>query len=174
MTARPGPGSGGVTVGAVQPGDRAAVLALAGLRRDWARERGQDTTAPAAFVAAFVAWTERTAGAHTAFLARRADVPVGMGWLAVVERVPDVDRPVRRSGLVQSVFVLPAQRDRGLGEVLVTALLDHARRQDLDYVEVHPSERSFPFYRRLGFENGGGTLRLRLSGAAAPATGRAT
>lgn len=155
----------------VDPSDTDAVAALAGLRWAWAGERGPRETLYADFAPAFAAWFGRAAGSHTAVLARRGTAPLGMGWLAAVERVPDVDRPVRRSGLVQTVYVGPAHRCAGVGQVIIQVVLDQARRLELEYVEVHPSARSFPFYRRLGFEGRGATLRLRLTGAAARADG---
>jgi hypothetical protein len=41
-------------------------------------------------------------------------------------------------------------------------VLAYARDLFLDYVAVHPSERSFPLYRRLGFTDTDGVLELRL------------
>ena len=130
--------------------------ALAGLRWAWAVEKdavppGSGPAPSAEFVAAFGTWVARNAVQHQAFLAVEGERPVGMAWLAVLERVPDVLRPVRRSGLVQSVFVLPEHRDAGVGRQLMTALLDEARARSLDYLLVSPSRRSVPFYRRLGF-----------------------
>jgi GNAT superfamily N-acetyltransferase len=139
------------------------VRALAALRWSWARERGSAPTDEGfdAFAASFGRWLRGAAGHHPV-LGLCGEDAIGMGWLAVVERVPDVDRPVRQAGLVQSTVVLPEHRARGIGARIVAEIVDHARELDLDYLEVHPSERSYPFYRRLGFGGDGPTLRLPL------------
>lgn len=88
--------------------------------------------------------------------------PVGMAWLAIVERVPGPARWRRLSGYVQSTYVSPRHRGRGLGSALIDAVIDEAVRRELDYLAVHPSERSFPLYRRLGFSGAGDVLELDL------------
>ena len=42
-------------------------------------------------------------------------------------------------------------------------LIDGARREGVDYLFVHPSPRSFPFYRRLGVTGDGSLLFLDLA-----------
>jgi len=149
-----------VAVRTAIPGrDTAALVAL---RWAWAVEKAE---APAGdpdlvFVERFAAWWAAQARTHVAFLALDGEVPVGMAWLAIVERVPDVARPVRRSGLVQSVFVVPGRRAAGVGERLMVALVDRAREESLDYLLVHPTARSVRFYERLGFA---GSDRLTLA-----------
>jgi GNAT superfamily N-acetyltransferase len=58
--------------------------------------------------------------------------------------------------------VAPARRGDGIGESLVNAAVDEARRGGLDYVSVHPSERSVPLYRRVGFRGNARTLEIDL------------
>jgi hypothetical protein len=41
-------------------------------------------------------------------------------------------------------------------------MVSEARAMNLDYLSVHPSERSFAFYRRLGFDAGDRALELRF------------
>lgn len=144
----------GVVVRRAVPG--ADTAALAALRWAWAVEKdavpaGAGADPSPEFLASFGSWIAQNARSHTGFLALAGERPVGMAWLAVIERVPDVLRPVRRSGFVQSVFVLPAERDAGIGALLMAALLDEARARGLDYLLVTPSPRSVPFYRREGF-----------------------
>ncbi len=88
---------------------------------------------------------------------RGREEPVGMAWMALVDRVPGPERFTRRSGLVQSLYVVPAHRAREIGARLVQRLLDHALGLGLDYMAVHPSDVAFSLYRRLGFS---GTERV--------------
>lgn len=97
-------------------------------------------------------WWAEHEGSHIPFVARTSgsDV-VGMAWLAVVPRVPRPGRLARLSADVQSVFVLPDQRGRGIGAALVRAARDHALRLGAEHVTVHSSEGAVPLYERLGF-----------------------
>ena len=63
---------------------------------------------------------------------------------------------------MQSVFVLEAFRNRGLGQAMVEAVIAEARTRGLGYLIVHPSERAFPLYQRLGFAETNQMLHLDL------------
>lgn len=142
---------------------------LAHLRWVWrAVERSEIGMAKPDFSAEFGRWFVDHLGSHVAFLARAGALAVGMAWLAVIERVPGPAIWTRRAGHLQSVYVLPDYRDRGIGAALVTEALQEAAKHGLDYVIVHPSERSFPLYRRLGFRETGGELEADLRTARSP------
>jgi GNAT superfamily N-acetyltransferase len=118
---------------------------------------------PAAdFVEAFAGWVRDHPESHVGFLATAGGEPVGMAFLAVIERIPGPGRWERRAGALQSVYVQPEERGAGVGTRLCEAALEEAVRRGLDYVTVHPSERSFPLYRRLGFTGSGSLLELDL------------
>jgi GNAT superfamily N-acetyltransferase len=132
------------------------------------------------FAAALREWAEKNLESHPAFIARRGDRVLGMGWLAPIERVPTPTHLVRRHGQVQSLYVVPEARDCGVGAALLRTLIDESRRMGCDCLLVHPSERSFRFYRRHGFSGSGDFLSLRLTddaatiGTAEPPTGALT
>lgn len=99
---------------------------------------------------------------HFGYLGRLDDRPIGCAWLCIVDRVPGPGRFERRGGMLQSVYVEPASRYGGMGSELVSVLLEDARVMGLDYVIVHPSTKSFDFYRRLGFASADRALELRF------------
>jgi GNAT superfamily N-acetyltransferase len=137
--------------------------ALARLRWRWRTEEGGETAVDVAqFVEAFSAWWLARVETHHAFVAEVAEGPIGMAWLAVIDRVPGPGRWLRRSGNVQSVYVQPESRDTGVGTELVSEVVAHARALGLDYLSVHPSSRSFDLYRRAGFAGSGKVLELDL------------
>jgi GNAT superfamily N-acetyltransferase len=138
--------------------------ALARLRWVWrVDERAEQGSSLAEFTARFVSWMADHEPTHHAYLAEDGADPVGMAWLAVVTRVPGPEIWRRLAGAVQSVYVLPHWRNAGIGELLVQAAIEQARELSLDYLMVHPSDRSFSFYRRMGFAEAAGELELSLS-----------
>ncbi|MFC0681480.1 GNAT family N-acetyltransferase [Lysobacter korlensis] len=76
---------------------------------------------------------------------------IGMAWLAIYERVPNPDDRRRRTGDVQSVFVLPRFRGRGVGRRLMSELCAAADDLGIPTVTVRSSASAMPFYERLGF-----------------------
>jgi GNAT superfamily N-acetyltransferase len=148
-----------VSVRAAGLGDAGA---LAGLRHRWRvleqHEQGLD---PAAFEEALAGWMAEHAASHFPFLAEADGLPVGMAWLAVVDRIPGPEFFVRQAGWVQSVYVVPEQRDVGAGSLLLQLLIERAEELGLRYLIVHPTERSYPFYERLGFRGTDRLLELR-------------
>lgn len=76
---------------------------------------------------------------------------VGMAWLAVFERVPNPGDTVRRSGDVQSVFVVPEHQGRGVGRRLVESLCAAADDLGVRKLTVDSRDSVMPFYERLGF-----------------------
>jgi GNAT superfamily N-acetyltransferase len=133
------------------------------LRWIWrAVERGEQGN-PDRFRDDFADWMAERQRTHLPFLVEVEGHAVGMAWLAVIERVPGPEKWTRLSGFLQSVYVTPERRDDGLGSLLVEALIDGATGEGLEYLSVHPSPRSFPFYRRLGFTGEGSLLFLPLT-----------
>ena len=137
--------------------------ALASLRYQWrALERGERGLDEASFEKALVGWMAEHRSSHVPFLASREGTPIGMAWLAVVERIPGPEFFARRSAYIQSTYVVAEERSAGVGSELVRRALEHARELRLDYVAVHPSERAFSLYKRVGFSKIGNVMELRL------------
>ena len=139
------------------------VSLLSHLRSQWrSGERGERGLDEDAFERALAEWMVAHGSSHLPFLALRGDAPVAMTWLAIVDRIPGPELFVRRSAYVQSAYVVASERSRGVGTALMRVAIDHARHLGVDYVAVHPSARSFSFYRRLGFAETDGVLELRF------------
>jgi GNAT superfamily N-acetyltransferase len=130
----------------------ADVAALAQLRWIWRTdERGEHGLSQVEFESALGLWWSSHQESHAAYIAERGGDAVGMAWLAVFDRIPQPRDVGRRAGNVQSVFVLEAFRNQGIGEALVEAVIAHARARGVGYLIVHPSQRAYPLYERLGF-----------------------
>jgi GNAT superfamily N-acetyltransferase len=71
----------------------------------------------------------------------------------------------RYRAYVYDVIVAPDWQGRGLGRVLMDALLAHPRLAAVEMIELSCQREMVPFYRRWGFTDElGGSLRMRRSG----------
>ena len=114
-----------------------------------AEEQGAD--APS-FAPDLLRWMDAHRDSHVPFLALLpSGAAVGMAWLALTARVPRPGRPHRLCGDVQSVYVVPEQRDAGVGAALLRTVLQHAADLGMEHVTVHSSERAVSVYERAGF-----------------------
>jgi GNAT superfamily N-acetyltransferase len=105
-----------------------------------------------AFAVDLAGWCAGHSDSHFAFVAQDADCEiVGMAWLALLPRVPRPGTTTRLSADLQSVFVVPDHRGKGIGSALVEATADHAARLGAGRVTVSSSRRAVPVYERLGF-----------------------
>lgn len=136
---------------------------LARLRWIWRAVERNEVGDPDRFRVEFATWISEHERTHVPYLVEVGGSAVGMAWLAIIERIPGPEVWKRLSGHIQSVYVTTEHRDRGLGSLLIGELIEGARREGVDYLFVHPSPRSFPFYRRLGFTGEGSLLFLDLA-----------
>lgn len=136
---------------------------LGELRWTWrVDELGESGGTREQFMASFARWLDAHRTSHHGYLALENGKPVGVAWLAISDRVPSPARPERSSGHVQSVFVRATHRNRGVGSLMVKELIADANALGLDYLILHPTLRSVPMYRRLGFAESDGLLELRF------------
>ncbi|MFG2966305.1 MULTISPECIES: GNAT family N-acetyltransferase [unclassified Streptomyces] len=137
---------------------------VAELRWQWVLEN-QDApvTGRAEFVRHFVTWARENTSSHRCMVVVRDEVIVGMAWLAVLARVPSPHHLRRASGDLQCVYVVPGERDGGLGGRLIDAVLDRARELGLERVTVHSSPRAISAYSRHGFESSPRLLHARVA-----------
>jgi GNAT superfamily N-acetyltransferase len=146
----------------VRKGTAADAPALARLRWRWRTEELAETsTAREAFLEYFTGWVVDHLGTHVPFLVEVNGRLAGMAWLMLADRVPSPRRMDRRTGDVQSVYVVPELRDSGVGGALMAAVLKDARDRELEHVTVHSSHRAVRFYQRAGFMDGRNWLELR-------------
>jgi len=134
-----------------------------------ARLRAEGTGGSAAdpltdsFVVSFPDWMRDHRDSHVPFLAEDGREAVGMAWLMLAERVPGPGEAVRRCGDVQTVYVVPRLRGRGIGTALLAAVRAEARERGLEHVTVHANARAEPLYRRSGFTPGEHWLAWHLA-----------
>lgn len=126
--------------------------ALAMLRWRWAvPDRSPSEDEAREFAGALRRWMEQRGEQSVCQVAVLEGELVGMAWLAVFERAPNPGDVVRRSGDVQSVFVLPEHQGTGIGRRLMVAVCAAADRLGVRKVTLDAREAAVPFYERLGF-----------------------
>lgn len=129
--------------------------ALARLRWRWrTEERDEDGADRASFLEFFTAWVIDHLPTHLPFVVEVDGRMSGMAWLMLAPRVPSPALPDRRTGDVQSVYVIPELRNSGVGTALLDTVLREARDRELEHVTVHSSDLAVPFYLRSGFSDG--------------------
>lgn len=132
------------------------LTSCAELRWQWhaANEFNKSSLAVGAdeFKRSFLTWARANTDTFRCVVAARGGAILGMAWLAVVPRVPGPASPSRVCGDIQSVYVVPEERDTGVGGRLLDALLGLSRELRLEHVTVHANERSRALYERRGFE----------------------
>lgn len=144
--------------------------AVAVLRWQWVRATGgaSPVTTRDTFVRRFLAWSRENASSHHCLVVVRGDGVIGMAWPALTRRVPSPRVLERASGDVQCVYVVPHERNGGLGGRLIDAVPELAREQGLERVTVHSSVRAVRAYARHGF----GTSPLLLQAEVPPSADR--
>jgi GNAT superfamily N-acetyltransferase len=161
----------GDPVATIRRADLDDIPALARLRWEWRTvERGEYRLSRSDFEAAFLQWWSAHQHAHVAYIAEQDGAAIGMAWLAIFDRIPQPRELTRLAGNVQSVFVLEGARNHGIGAALIDAVIAEARVRGLGYLIVHPSERAYPLYERLGFAQTDTLLHLALDKSATATT----
>jgi len=135
---------------------------LALLRSAWTAEVHGEVE-DAGFAPRFTSWMDAERERRTFWVAHRAERPVGMVNLLVVDRMPRPHLPAGRWGYLGSLFVVPDHRRSGVGTLLVTAVLAEAGGRGLERVITHPNVRSLPFWRRSSFEKASDLLVVQLA-----------
>ncbi|PZF59783.1 GNAT family N-acetyltransferase [Curtobacterium sp. MCSS17_008] len=147
-----------VVIRASRPEDMAAV---ADLRWRWSvDEDGADpAVTPERHREAMAAFAREHPDSHRCVVAERDGVVLGMAWLAMNPRPPAPHRPHGRfAAELQTVYVDPALRGRGVAGRLVARLVELADELGAERIVVHSSIVGETLYRRLGF----GDARLLL------------
>jgi GNAT superfamily N-acetyltransferase len=98
-----------------------------------------------------------------AWVARDPMRPVGAMWLHTVERIPYPGKVPGPIGYLTNVYVVPEQRNGGLGSRMLEQVLDWARAERFSCVITWPTQRSRPFYRHGGFDRLDEPFMIELS-----------
>jgi GNAT superfamily N-acetyltransferase len=133
------------------------VEALARLRAAW--REAQPTPE---FLATFREWFAREQSSRSWWLAEVDGEAIGMVNVKTFDRMPSPDRPASQWGYLANLYVDPAHRGSGAGGQLISAVVQHARRNNFVRLLLAPSELAAPLYHRHGFRSADELLMLPL------------
>ena len=85
------------------------------------------------------------------------DKVLGFGSLIIYQRLRG-----GKTALLEDIVADRSLRRSGVGSMIVSELLAHARRQGCFKVILEANEESEPFYTTFGFERGGALMKLAL------------
>jgi GNAT superfamily N-acetyltransferase len=111
--------------------------------------------------------SELASGSGAAFVVDAPDQPgqvIASGAVLVHQRLPTSEHPDGRVGHVQWVATEPSYRRRGLAKLIMRAIVEWLRDQQVEAVELYASKDGQPLYASLGFvAPERAWLRLRLA-----------
>src|SRR5207248_264968 len=124
----------------IRVADDVDVHALARLRRAWTEENAGGPIEDAGFASAFHEWWSRERHTRTFFLVEIDEAPIGMANVKRYDRMPVAGRASGDWwGYVGNVFVLPAHRNRGVGQILMDELIRWASTSGAEHLRLAPS-----------------------------------
>jgi GNAT superfamily N-acetyltransferase len=130
----------------------ADLQSLADLKVQWASlTYSPSTEERAEFAQALGAWMDSMGDSLVCRVAEVNGALVGMAWMVIFERVPDIHNRKRAAGDIQSVFVASKYRGRGIGLALVRAVCETADILGVPRITVSANELAAPLYSRAGF-----------------------
>jgi GNAT superfamily N-acetyltransferase len=89
---------------------------------------------------------------YVAFIAEEDGRTIGSGAILVHLTIPRPGLASDRAARVQSVYVVPEARRRGVARAIMEHLLEYAREIKLVSLTLHSSDEARPLYAALGFE----------------------
>lgn len=99
---------------------------------------------------------------YVAFVAERDGRAIGSGALLVQLSIPRPQFDSDRVGRVQSVYVEPEARMRGVARAIMAELIAYARANAMISLTLHPSDDGRALYASLGF-TAADEMSLRLA-----------
>lgn len=127
---------------------------IAALRRQWTEEGAEGPIDDDGFDDRFREWWARESPTRSFFVVEVDGEAVGMANVKRYSRMPTPGRPAGEWGYVGNVYVRAEHRDGGVGSVLMGEVVRWSWSEGLDHLRLAPTERSRPFYARLGFDGG--------------------
>jgi GNAT superfamily N-acetyltransferase len=108
----------------------------------------------AAFIERCTSWMRaqlRGEGNWKCWIAELESRPVGSVWAQLIEKIPNPIAEPEHYVYLTNFYVREEHRSRGVGSLLLLAVLEWSKSNDAELVLLTPTERSRPLYLRHGF-----------------------
>jgi GNAT superfamily N-acetyltransferase len=121
--------------------------------RVWEEVGDWSVEAMAAQIPVWEEFNRRTVadGAYVAAIAEEDGEALASGAILIQLAMPRPGFVSERAGRVQSVYVVPHARRRGIARAIMGELLAAARERALIFLTLHPSDEARHLYASLGF-----------------------
>ena len=87
---------------------------------------------------------------------------VGNVWAQLIEKIPNPIAEPEQFVYLTNFYVAEEHRGKGVGTILLAAVLDWSRNSNAEAVILWPTERSKPLYARHGFTFPDDWMRLKI------------
>lgn len=120
----------------------------------WSEVGGWEAEPMAQQVPIWTAWFRNALrdGTYVSWIVEENGAPIASGSLLIAVAIPRPGASSDRDGRVQSVYVEPHARRRGIARALMARIMEFAREARLMRLVLHPSDEARPLYEELGFE----------------------
>ncbi len=90
-------------------------------------------------------------GQHIAVFAEADRQKIGCGGLCIYQEMPSPDNPNGHCGYLMNIYTRETWRGQGVGEAIVSYLLDCARKKGIEKVYLETSKSGRRLYEKMGF-----------------------
>lgn len=100
-------------------------------------------------------------GEHIACFAYCGDEVIGCGGICFYQEMPSPDNPNGHCAYLMNIYTRPPFRGQGTGAQIVRWLIGKARDRGVTKIYLETSESGRPLYRKLGFSDMHGYMKLK-------------
>ena len=136
---------------------------LARLRYELRTRKDRNVETEEQFIQRCTAWIEQRLGndhAWKCWIAESTEMLVGSVWVQVVEKIPNPSSEPEHYVYLTNFYVREEFRSKGIGSMLLTAVLTWAVSENTQSIILWPTDRSRPFYERHGFSESRNLMEL--------------
>jgi GNAT superfamily N-acetyltransferase len=122
-----------------------------------------DTAAKAQFIQEFVSWMDKTPDKNLVhWVAEHENEIIGVISVRIIHMLPSPEDLDGRFGYLTNTYILPENRNEGVGTALLAAVKNWALSEKLELLVVWPSDRAYRFYERGGYHRYSDPVVLKL------------
>ena len=90
---------------------------------------------------------------HLAFVAEYDGEECGCGGVCLTDELPSPDNPSGRCAYLMNIYVRETFRNRGIAHIIVTHLIEEAKRRGCGKIYLESTADGKPVYTSLGFKD---------------------